>query len=69
MRKRLESLLPDNVKTDVPFQGKQLSSCFNINDKTKFPPKHDLVYNAECAKKVAMRTILAKRQDSSMKGY
>ena len=69
MRKRLESLLPDNVKTDVAFQGKQVSSCFNINDKTKFPHKHDFVYNAECAKKVAMRTILAKRQDSSMKGY
>ena len=69
MRKRLESLLPDNVKTDVAFQGKQVSSCFNINDKSKFPHKHELVYNAECAKKVAMRTILAKRQDSSMKGY
>ena len=69
MRKRLESLIPDNVKTDVAFQRKQLSSCFNINDKTKFPHKHDLVYNAKCAKKVSMRTILAKRQDSSMKGY
>ena len=27
----------------------QLSSCFNIKDKTKFPHKHDLVYHAKCA--------------------
>ena len=49
MWKRLKTLLPDNVKTDVAFQGKQLSSCFNIKDKTKFPHKHDLVYHAKCA--------------------
>ena len=49
MKKRLKTLLPDNVKTDVAFQDKQLSSCFNIKDKTKFPHKHDLVYHAKCA--------------------
>ena len=49
MRKRSKTLLPDNAKTDVAFQGKQLSSCFNIKDKTKFPHKHDLVYHAKCA--------------------
>ena len=45
----MKTLLPDNVKTDVVFQGKQLSSCFNIKDKTKCPHKHDLVYHAKCA--------------------
>ena len=44
----MKSLLPDNIKTDVAFQGKQLSSCFNIKDKTKFPHNNDLVYHAEC---------------------
>ena len=48
MRERLKTLLPDDVKTDVDFQGKQLSSCFNIKDKTKFLHKHDLVYHAKC---------------------
>ena len=33
VRKGLKTLLPDNVKTDVSFQGKQLSSCFTIKDK------------------------------------
>ena len=47
-KKRFKTLLPDNVKTDVAFQGKQLSSYFNIKDKTKFPHKQDLVYHAEC---------------------
>ena len=49
MRKRLETLLPYNVKTDIAFQGKQLSCCFNIKDETKLPEKHDLVYHAICA--------------------
>ena len=48
MKKRLKTQISDNVKTDVAFQGKQLSSCFNIKDKTKFPHKHNLVYHAEC---------------------
>ena len=60
MNKRLKTLLPDNVKTDVAFQGKQLSSCFNIKDKTKFLHKHDLVYHANVSKKVAMMTMSAK---------
>ena len=51
MKKRLKTLLPDDIKTDVAFHGKQLSSCFNIKDKTKFPHKHDLVYHAKCAEK------------------
>ena len=48
MKKRLKTLLPDNVKTDVAFQGKLLSSCFNIKDKTKFSHKHYLVSYAGC---------------------
>ena len=48
MEKRLITLLPDNVRTDVAFQRKQLSFCFNIiKDKKKFPHKHNLVYHAK----------------------
>ena len=43
MKKRFKTLLPGNVKTNVAFQGKQLCSCFNIKDKTKFLHKHDLI--------------------------
>ena len=57
MRKRLKALLPDNVKTDVAFQGNQLSSCFNIKDKTKCLHKHDLFAMLNVLKKVAMMTI------------
>ena len=49
MRKRLKTLLSDNFKTNAAFLGKQLSSCFNIKDKTNFPHKHDLVYHVKCA--------------------
>ena len=51
MRKRLIILLADNVKTDVAFQGNQLSFFFNIKIKTKFPHKHDFVYHTKCAEK------------------
>ena len=49
MKKRLKTLFPGNVKTGVAFQGKQLSSSFNIKDKTMLPHKHDLVYHAKFA--------------------
>ena len=50
MRKRLKTLIPDNVKTDAAFQGKQLSSCFNIiKDTINFLHKHDFVYHVKCA--------------------
>ena len=49
IKKRLKTLLVDNVKTNVAFQAKQLSSWFNIKNKTKFTHKHDLIYHAKCA--------------------
>ena len=48
MKKRFKTLFPDNSKTDVAFQGKKLSICFNINNKTEFLHKHDWAYHAKC---------------------
>ena len=48
IKKSLKTLLPDNVKTDVAFEGKQVGCCFNIKDKTEFRHKHHLVYHAKC---------------------
>ena len=47
MKKIFTTLLPDNIKADVGFQGKQLNSCFKITDKTKFPHKDDPFYHDE----------------------
>ena len=52
MKKTLKILLPGTIKTDVAFKGKQLSSCFNIEDKTEFPHKHDLAQYAECPEEI-----------------
>ena len=68
MRKKLKTLLPDNVKAVVAFQGNQLSSCFIIKDKTKCLHKHDLFTMLNVLKKVAIMTMSAKRQDSILKG-
>lgn len=64
----METLLPD-IKTDVVLQGKQLSSCCNIKDKSEFPQKHDLVYMLNVLAKVVMMTMITKRQDVSLKGW
>ena len=68
MRKKLKTLFPYNLKTDAAFQGKQLSCSFNIEDRTKFPDKHGVVYHANVLKKVEMMTMLMKRQDAFLKG-
>ena len=64
MKKRLKTLLPDNIKTDVTFRGKQLS--FDIKYKTEFPYKHIWFTMLNVLKKVAMKAMLAKRQDASI---
>ena len=33
MNKILKTLLPDNIKTVVAFEDKQLSFCFNVKNK------------------------------------
>ena len=58
MKKRLKTLLPDNIKTVVTFRGKQLS--FDIKYKTEFPYKHDLVYHAECPEESCNESYVGK---------
>ena len=52
MKKRLKTLLPNNTKTDIAFQGEQ----------GEFPHIQDLVYHVECnvLKKVVMMTMPVK---------
>ena len=44
LRKTVKRLLPSKIKLQVSFTGNKLSSCFIINDKTKFEHKHDVIY-------------------------
>ena len=46
---KIENSIIRYFKTNAAFLGKQLSSCFNIKDKTNFPHKNDLVYHVKCA--------------------
>ena len=45
MRKRLNVVLPRNVKIWTCYTGKRFNSCFKIKDKKKFDHEHDLVYH------------------------
>ena len=66
MKKRLKIFLPDNVKTDEAFQGKQLSSYFNIKQSLRI----NMIWFTllTVLKKVIMLTMSGKRQDASLKG-
>ena len=48
VRKRLNVLLPRNVKVKTCYTGKRLSSCFKIKDRKKFDHEHDLIYHIKC---------------------
>ena len=48
MKRRISKLLPPEIKTQVAYTGKKLSTCFNIKDQSKFEHQHDVVYHADC---------------------
>ena len=48
LKKKLKSLLTSTVKANIDFAGKNLSTCFQIKDQTKFEYKHDIIYLATC---------------------
>ena len=55
-----KKLVPGNIKTDGAFQGKQLSTCFNIKNKAEFPHKHDLIYYSNVLMKNERMTMSVK---------
>ena len=48
VRKSIKRLLPSNMKVQVSFTGNKLSSCFNIQDKTRFEHRHDVICPGTC---------------------
>ena len=48
MKRRISKLLPPEIKTQVAYTGKKLSTCFNVKDQSKFEHQHDVVYYADC---------------------
>ena len=36
MKRRISKLLPPEIKTQVAYTGKKLSTCFNVKDQSKF---------------------------------
>ena len=52
MKKTVHKLLPETVKTQIPYTGRKRSTCIQIKDKSKFDHQHDLVYHAKCPSKL-----------------
>ena len=47
-RKVLKSHLPENIKPQVVYSSKKLSSKFNLKEKVEFKHQHGLIYKYEC---------------------
>ena len=48
MKRRISKLLPPEIETQVAYTGKKISTCFKVNDQSKFEHQHDVVYYADC---------------------
>ena len=44
MKKIRSKSLPPEIKIQVVYNGKKLSTCFNVKDQSKFDYQHDVVY-------------------------
>ena len=49
MKRRISKSLPPEIKMQVAYTGKKLSTCFNLKDQSKFEHQHDMVYYADCS--------------------
>ena len=47
MKRRKSKLLSPEIKTQVVYTGKKLSTCFNVKGQSKFEHQHDVVYYAD----------------------
>ena len=48
MKRRTSKLLLPEIKTQVAYAGKKLSTCFNVKNQSKLEHQHDVVYYADC---------------------
>ena len=54
MKRRISKLLLPEIKTQVAYTGKKLSTCFNVKDQSKFDHQHDMekTKETECSSSV-----------------
>ena len=52
-------LLPE-IKKQVAFTGKNLSTCFNVKDLSKFDHQHDVVYYTNCPNETCRENYIGK---------
>ena len=48
MKRRISKLLLTEIKMQVAYTGKKLSTCFDLKDQSKFEHQNDMVYYADC---------------------
>ena len=44
MKIYVNKIQPEKIKVQTTFPGKQVHSCFETKDRTKFENQHDVIY-------------------------
>ena len=60
MKKSISKLLPSEIKTQVAYTGKKLSTCFNVKDQSKSDHQHDVVYYADCPNEICTENYIGE---------
>ena len=60
LKRNLDKHLPNNVKTQVTFTGQKFSTQFNVEDRTKFEHKHDVIFFGKCPEKNCTNNYLGE---------
>ena len=64
MKRRISKLLPPEIKTQVAYTGKILSTCVNVKDQSKFDRQHDVVYYADCPNETCRENYIGSSRSS-----
>ena len=53
-KRHVNKILPENIKIQTVFTGKQLISCFKTKDRAKFEYQHDIIYQVKCSAETSL---------------
>ena len=48
MKKRMKSLLPTDIVTEIVNVGNRFITCFHVKHVTEFKHSHDIIYQSRC---------------------
>ena len=64
MKKTVHNLLPETVNNLIAYTGRKRSTCFQVQDKSKFDHLHHLVYHARRPSELCDKYYIGKSDNN-----